>query len=260
MNQSIAKYTLYAVIAALTLMLINQWNAFSKQYDAQLQAEKLARTNQPETPLPAGYPSDSSELAAEIAQQRNSSAEPILPSGSLPATSLPSTSLPATSADLTTSEMPADSTQTIAGSRAVVVQTDTLRVVIDKLGGDITEVALIKHLESLDDNAKPLRLLEKNGLRSYIAQSGLIGDKGSNAQSARAVFSSDSDSYTMQGEQQLDVELVFTASNGVQLRKTFSFKPNDYTIDVNYRIVNQAADPWRGTFYAQIMRDNTADP
>ncbi|MBT8149199.1 MAG: membrane protein insertase YidC, partial [Gammaproteobacteria bacterium] len=81
-----------------------------------------------------------------------------------------------------------------------------------------------------------------------------------NAQSARAVFSSDSDSYTMQGEQQLAVELVFTASNGVQLRKTFSFKPNDYTIDVNYRIVNQAADPWRGTFYAQIMRDNTADP
>ncbi|MGB5325091.1 MAG: membrane protein insertase YidC, partial [Pseudomonadales bacterium] len=127
-----------------------------------------------------------------------------------------------------------------------------------KLGGDIIEVALLKHLTTLEDDAEPLRLLEKNRLRIYTAQSGLIPQQ--NAGAARPMFSSAQESYSMQAGQPLDVVLRFNDADGVVVNKTFHFKPGAHAIGVNYRIDNKGESDWQATFYAQISRDNSEDP
>ena len=63
---------------------------------------------------------------------------------------------------------------TAPATRTVQVHTDSLQLAIDLEGGDIIEVALPRHLDKIDNPDVPFVLLEKNGNRTYISQSGLI--------------------------------------------------------------------------------------
>ena len=145
-------------------------------------------------------------------------------------------------------------------SRNIVVETDTIRVVIDLLGGDIIEVALLKHLSKQEEGAEPLLLLEKNRKRTYTAQSGLIGPSGTEVKSAFARFDSSASNYVMQNQEKLVVDLHFNDASGVRLTKRYTFKSNDYLIDVDYIVDNQSDSRWASTYYSQISRDDSADP
>lgn len=236
MANTLPKYFLFAVIAVITLMLLREWNDFSQRYNAELSQRAVAQAGDQLSTLPPVHVAEDAiaaneELAVPVIEQAKSSVDP--------AQSQPTS---------------------FNSTRTITITTDTIRVAIDKLGGDILEVAMLKHLESLQENAPPLKLLEKNTLRTYTAQSGLIGDSGSNVKSARAMFNSESDSYTMQNGEPLDVELFFRDANGVVLKKVFSFTANEYLFGVAYNIDNLSDQPWRGRFYSQISRDNSEDP
>lgn len=234
------RYTLFAVIAAILFMLLTEWSQFSKKYDEK-QINKLSTIE-------------------NIAQPINIEDES-LPTIDPAITTVQSNNQQRLQQDEVGTPSIDSNTNVIAqASRQIIVESDTLRIAINKLGGDITEVAMLKHLTSLSDNAEPLRLLEKNSVRTYVAQSGLIGDKGSNVKSARAVFSSNQDFYKMEGDEPLSINLFFNDANGVRLTKTFVIEPNSYLIKVSYNIENGSNQLWEGTFYSQISRDNSEDP
>jgi YidC/Oxa1 family membrane protein insertase len=71
--------------------------------------------------------------------------------------------------------------------QTVTVTTDLYRAEIDTVGGVVTLVALDKHRDAADP-AKPYLLLQRNAERTFVAQSGLIGEGMPNHQTPFTVL------------------------------------------------------------------------
>lgn len=142
------------------------------------------------------------------------------------------------------------------GDRLVVVNTDVLQVTIDTLGGDIVEVQLLQHFTAMpDDNGAPFTLLNRSADSLYVAQSGLIGENGTDTAEGRPEFATASSSYNIGMSDSINVDLTLN-QNGVKIVKRFEFSAGDYSIGVKYLINNLTAEPWQGNFYGQIRRDS----
>ena len=141
----------------------------------------------------------------------------------------------------------------------IEVQTDVLDIRINPQGGDIVYAALKAFPQSLENKDIPFVLLEQNAMRTFVAQSGLVGKDGID-KNGRALFSTANSQYLLiEGADELVVTLS-TVKNNVAVDKVFKFKRGEYLVDVGYEINNQSANEWKANFYAQFKRDKSADP
>lgn len=141
-------------------------------------------------------------------------------------------------------------------ARLVRVKTDVLDIQIDTHGGDIVQAGLVKHLTSLEPDAKPFILLNRTASHTYVAQSGLIGKNGTDTSAGRPLFTATSSQFELlAGEDELTVELLLQ-QNGVVIRKLFVFRRGDYLVDVVYQINNQSNESWSAGLFGQIKRDS----
>ena len=143
-----------------------------------------------------------------------------------------------------------------AGASApFTVKTDRFAVDIDPAGGVITRVALEQHRDS-DDMSKPYLAMLKTGERTYIAQSGLLGEGLPNHRSAWEVLPGPRE--LAPGADSLDVRLKATAANGDTVIQTLTFRRGSYVIDVSYDVTNNTAAPQAPYAYFQLTRDAKA--
>ena len=159
-------------------------------------------------------------------------------------------------------DVPATPVQTAATSSGLIrVQTDTLNVSINPLGGDIVSLSLPAYPTRKDRPDLPFQLLEQNNNRTYVAQSGLAGRNGPDARAnGRPLYSAEQTSYQLaEGSDSLTVDLHFS-ENDVNYIKRFTFTRGDYLIDVDYLIDNQSDSAWTGSLFGQIKRDGSGDP
>ncbi len=148
-------------------------------------------------------------------------------------------------------------TTEVASKHIIHVQTDILKVDIDALGGNITQVDLVKFPESLNSKT-PFILLNNNPTTRYLAQSGLLSSNGPDTSKGQAIYTSDSTNYSLQnGQKELQVKLNWQNQDGLKITKIFTFKPDNYEIGVNYLIDNQSKQPWEGNLYLQLMRTDS---
>jgi len=155
---------------------------------------------------------------------------------------------------------PAQVTTPDAKGGLVKVETDTLQVTINPVGGDIVSLALPQYPTRKDCPDLPFQLLEQSGNRTYIAQSGLTGQQGPDKSSGRAQYSVEQNSYQLaDGQEQLVVDLT-TSNDGVNVTKRFTFTRGSYLVGVSYLIDNQSSQPWSGSLFGQIKRDSSGDP
>ncbi len=149
----------------------------------------------------------------------------------------------------------------IAPGKMITVTTDTLRLSINPEGGDFVEAALLDYQKQLGqpDN---FVIFEDNPARTYVTQSGLIGQDGPDASpNGRPVYQSEKTEYTLEeGDDSLDVNLYYTDDKGIKYTKTFRFTRGEYRIRQLITIDNVSSSSWRGNLFAQIKRDNTPDP
>ena len=144
----------------------------------------------------------------------------------------------------------------VINNRLVVVNTDFLRVTIDTLGGDIVEAQLLQHFTAMpDDNGAPFTLLNRSADSLYVAQSGLIGQNGTDTAEGRPEFSVADSSYNLGMSDSINVDFTLN-QNGVKIVKRFEFVAGDYSIGVKYLINNLTVEPWQANFYGQIKRDS----
>lgn len=150
---------------------------------------------------------------------------------------------------------------TVAPGKLIEVTTDTLRVAINPVGGDLVKAALLNYKKELGQ-PDSFVILEDNTERTYITQSGLIGKNGPDASAdGRPVYQSEQTSYSlMDGEDSLDVNLYYTDAKGVKYTKTFRFTKGKYRIRQLITVDNASSDTWSGNLFAQIKRDNSDDP
>lgn len=156
------------------------------------------------------------------------------------------------------SDMPAP-TVAISNARLIDVQTPKYRLQIDLDGGDITQIALVNHKENLQTDA-PFVLLQNDNVRTYVAQSGVIGKDGVDNAQGRAQYASAKTKYTWQDAESgvLSVPLVYT-KDGVRIEKVYQFS-DSYPITLATTIANTSAKPWQGQLFYQLKRDESADP
>jgi YidC/Oxa1 family membrane protein insertase len=217
------KIILWIAIAAVSVMLINEWQAFKE--------EKTAVVNSTQT---AAMPS---KAAPNIVSNN----------GDLPQMIQPGSD----AVDVSTS---------VSQLNLITVETDLLRVVIDTEGGDIVEVDLLKHKDNVNNPDSVLRLLQNDQVRTYIAQSGLIGPNGTDTNEGRPTFVADESSYALGNDDELNVDMSFRNDAGVLITKRYTFRRDSYVIDQTYLINNMSEAPWQAALFGQIKRDSSKDP
>ncbi|MBN7797171.1 membrane protein insertase YidC [Parahaliea mediterranea] len=225
---------LIGAIAVLSFMLLTEWVAF-KEDKTQAAAPVTSRLTDSGDTLPT--PPDSEQPVANAA-----------------ADDIPTA--PAAPGEPAAAEVAADNGN--GSGRIVQVFTDELQLAIDLHGGDIVELALVEHLEELE--GQPFVLLESNQQRTYVAQSGLIGRDGIDSQ-GRASYQTAQPRYTLaEGQDELQVDLLWTGNNGVKVTKRFTFQRDHYLIKVDYLIENNGDQPFQANLFGQLKRDGSEAP
>ena len=121
---------------------------------------------------------------------------------------------------------------------------------------------MLQHLEELETDSPPLKLLENNTLRRYTAFDAVHSKQTGSTK--ELLFTSPSNEYffsdAKRSAQDNSIELSASFDNGVEVIRTFLFDPNDYDIQSNVRVINNSGEPWTGRYYGEIWRDNSEDP
>jgi len=142
----------------------------------------------------------------------------------------------------------------IAQGQRIHVKTDTLDLIIDTAGGDIRDAHLLKYGAS-DDQSKPFQLLSDTGSLVYFVQNGLATQPQSKlpAPTHKSVYQTAQTNYVMSGDT-LTVPLTWS-QDGINVTKTYTFTKGKYVIDVGYKVENTSQEPWTGSLYSQIIRN-----
>ncbi|MBA6263310.1 MAG: membrane protein insertase YidC [Colwellia sp.] len=150
------------------------------------------------------------------------------------------------------------STMVKASEQVISIDTDVLIVKIATRGGDIVE-ARLKDFDTEQGNGIPFTVMQ-NGNRKYVAQSGLIGAQGlDQVIPGRPVYQTSSKSYTQTGDTPLVVDLQYTAENGLNVTKRFTFTKSDYSVDVEYIINNTATTAATVQMYGQLKQSTVVE-
>ncbi len=141
-----------------------------------------------------------------------------------------------------------------ARSRVIFVRTDLYDVQIDTQGGSIISASLRKFPEKVNQPEPQVLLLKHTLDQIYVAQSGLLGNRGPDGLRGQGRFEAKQKIYEMgESDKNLDVALTWEGS-GLKVQKIFHFSRDNYQISVEYVVENSAQAPWIGQMYGQIKR------
>jgi len=236
------RYILIAAIAILSFMLLTEWVQFKEQKKAETSSatyrqQTVANTNDSLSDTNVSLPDATVTDNTSVGVDDLPTAQPIVQTEAVPTAS------------------------TTSNVNVVRVTTDSLILDINTLGGDIIYSALPKHFAEIDTPDVPFTLLEQSNIRTYIAQSGLVGVNGIDTSKGRAQYTASAPSFTLADDKdELQVDLIFQAENGVEIIKRFGFHRGDYVVNVEYVINNTGQLDWTAGMFGQIKRDHTEDP
>ena len=155
-------------------------------------------------------------------------------------------------------EMVGQLPEVVSDPSLIEVNTPTMTVWIDPRGGDLVGVHLPRYPVSLDQPDTPFVLLDRRAGHTYVAQSGLVGRDGPDASGERPLYAPDARSYRIDDAPQ-DVVLRFEDAD-VSIEKRFRFDPEDYYVQLEYRVDNRSPEPFAANLFAQLKRDASVPP
>jgi YidC/Oxa1 family membrane protein insertase len=152
---------------------------------------------------------------------------------------------------------PAAASTATAAAGTVRVRTDVLDVEIGLAGGELQRADLLVY-PLVKGEAKPVRLLNRDGAGFYVLQSGLAGPAGTTRPTHLATFSAGglTDVKLPDLLDEVRVPLTWTDGAGVTVTKTFVFRRGQYRIGLEYKVENRSVDAWQAASYLQILRDD----
>jgi len=140
----------------------------------------------------------------------------------------------------------------------IVVETDVVKIDIDTVGGDIRNISLLDYPIILDEPDNPFLLMDDQGKKLFVAQSGLL--PADYAPTHQTTFHTTQTAYHLQdGQDSLDVVLTWQNDKGVTVKKIYTFKRGSYTINVRHQVENNSAEDWKVRLYGQLQRNDTAE-
>ena len=217
--------------AVLSLMLLIEWNQYSDDYQKDQAVRYAAATSR----APATSSTFNGQATNTASIQENSD-------------------IPAISSN------PSPVDASLDAVNLAYLGTDTLNITIAMAGGDIVDASLPQFPTRLDTPDQPFLLLESSSLRTYVAQSGLIGPDGIDASGKRAEYISLGTKENSDNTVTLTLAWIGNQDDGIQVFKRFTAADDRYFIDVDYTIINSGPAPATMTSFAQLKRDNSEAP
>jgi YidC/Oxa1 family membrane protein insertase len=153
-------------------------------------------------------------------------------------------------------------TNALTQTKRIHVQTDLLDIYIDLNGGNVISAKMTDYKTTLG-SIDSLSLLESNQNRYYVVESGLFGKNGYDSSKNGPVptYTTSESSYEFsEGQEELVVDLSFKSADNVSIIKRYTFKRDDYLINVSYHIDNQSTNAWQANLSGKIVRDKSLDP
>ena len=188
---------------------------------------------------------------------------PAPPAATAPANGAPAVPQPAAVPAATPSAMPATApappaTATAAPSDTVTITTDVVRATLDSRGASLVRLELLKFNDQNDRNRNVV-LFDRSKDRVYLAQSGVVGvpDAPTHLSNFKPV---PGERTLADGQDVLTVRFESAEQGGLVLAKTYTFRRNDYTVNVRHDIVNRSAAPLTPQLYVQLVRDGNPPP
>ena len=137
--------------------------------------------------------------------------------------------------------------------KKILVKTDILSAEINTMGGNLQHLELLKHRAT--DSDKPFVLLQKRESRTYLAQSGLLGE---GLPTHNTEFTSQEDNIQLpEGKDTVQVKLLAITASGAKVAKIYTFHRGTYLIDVSYEIENTGTTQLSASAYFQLVRDSS---
>jgi len=134
----------------------------------------------------------------------------------------------------------------------IAIRTDLYSADVDTAGAIITKVALNEHRDT-EDKTQPYLLLQKNADRTFVAQSGLLGEGLPNHRTLWQPLPGPRE--LAPGADTLELKLQASAANGDKIVQTLTFHRGSYVIDVDYAVTNASAAPVSPHAYFKFTRD-----
>lgn len=163
------------------------------------------------------------------------------------------------SADVPANDIPRDESSSVpvadqvaASENFIEVKTDTLDLLIDPRGGDVVSASLVKYPVT-QGQSDSYSLLRPDPSVLYVAQSGLIGQGGTDTSAGRPLFNSGSQRYILEGDT-LTVPLTWTSEDGVVVTKNFIFTRGEHSVRVEYQYANNSGESKQIQQYAQLKQ------
>ncbi|MCL2760079.1 MAG: membrane protein insertase YidC [Desulfuromonadales bacterium] len=157
------------------------------------------------------------------------------------------TSTPA--APITTTSS-ASAPQGQVAAKDITVETDLYTVVISTDGGAIKKLALKRYNDVAGTGGKPYLLVNEDNAAGYTISSEIPGTP-----SQRILFSATQDSLKVTGSESKSLELVATLPNGLQLKRTFTFSGQDYSIHLD-QLLSNVSQTTQETNIQFVLRNN----
>lgn len=168
--------------------------------------------------------------------------------------SVPSADLSASAAEIPnadSSSIPI-AQQATSSDRLIEITTDTLDLLIDLRGGDVISANLVKYPVT-QGQSDSYSLLRPDSSVLYVAQSGLIGQGGTDTAAGRPLFNASSSQYILEGET-LTVPLTWTSESGISVTKNFIFTRGEHSVRVEYQYTNNSDGNKQVQQYAQLKQ------
>lgn len=147
-----------------------------------------------------------------------------------------------------------DKTQAAARSQTIIIVTDVLEVEIDTRGGEVRRATLKKYAVDAEKQDVKVDLLTVDPGNFHVAQSGLVSANKESAPTHNDIYSAEQTSYRLaEGVDEIKVPLHWTGKDGARVTKVYTFRRNDYTIDVDH-VVAAGQNGWNGSQYMQLFR------
>lgn len=142
------------------------------------------------------------------------------------------------------------------------VRTDVFELTFDSEGGSLVGARLLQHAaetgKALQKTFTPLQLLTTDGGRTYVAQTGLIGQGSlpTHKTPMRLVEPAGAAPIALgEGQDRLVLRFESEAQGGVVLGKTYTLHRGSYLIDVQHEVRNVGGEPVSARVYQQLVRD-----
>lgn len=156
------------------------------------------------------------------------------------------------SAPVSAGKSAALSSAELQAGQTIQVKTDVMEADISTAGGDLRKLDLLKYHDSKDPS-KPYSFLHSEGGRTYVAQSGLIGN---GLPTHKTLYTASRREYNLQPDADtIQVHLEAPQSAGFKVEKIYTFHRNSYVVDVSYEVTDTGTSAMRPYAYFQFLRD-----